>query len=54
MLDNADLIASEGMIFTDGKEIFAKKIWLGEGMEKDAFFEIPIEVFEALLDSDEI
>ena len=42
--------ASEGMILTDGS-IFGEKIYLAEGEDKSAFYEITREEFEALFEN---
>ena len=54
MLKNADLIAPEGMVYTDGEGVYATMIWLGEGVTADKFHLITKEEYEKLMESDEI
>ena len=44
--------ASEGMILTDGN-IFGEKIYLAEGVDKNSFYEITREEYEAIINSEE-
>ena len=53
MLKNADLIAPEGMIYTDGKGVYATMIWLGEGVSADTFYLITKEEYEKLTEMEE-
>ena len=53
MLKNADLIAPEDMIYTDGEGVFATMIWLGEGVAKDKFQLITKEEYEKLTETEE-
>jgi hypothetical protein len=41
--------ASEGMIYTNGIDIFAEKIWIAEGVSKDSFYEITREEYNRIL-----
>lgn len=45
------LIASEGMILTDG-EIYGTKIFLAEGRSAEEFYEIPLEEYERLMEQE--
>jgi hypothetical protein len=45
--------ASEGMILTDG-HIYGKKIFLAEGVDKSAFYEITEEEYNAITDTDDV
>lgn len=45
--------ASEGMILTDGV-IYGKKIFLAEGVDKSAFYEITEEEYNAITDSEDV
>lgn len=49
-LKDADLIAPEGMIYTNGSDVFATKIWLGEGAKKEDFKLISEAEYEKLLE----
>lgn len=42
------LIAREGMIYTNGQEVFGYQIHIGEGVNKDGFYEITIEEYNLL------
>ena len=53
MLKNADLIAPEGMIYTDCEGVYASMIWLGEGVTADKFHLIPKEEYEKLMETEE-
>lgn len=53
MLDNADLIAPEGFLYTDGRDVYAKKIWLGEGMDADSFKLISVEEYERFTETED-
>jgi hypothetical protein len=43
------LIAKEGYIYTDGADTFGFQIHLAEGVDKSAFYEIPIAEYELIL-----
>ena len=43
------LIAREGYIFTNG-DAYGTEIYLGEGVDADSFYEIPIEEYKAKMD----
>ncbi len=45
--------ATEGMILTDGS-IYGKKIFLAEGVDKTAFYEITEEEYNAITDTDDM
>ena len=49
MEQNKILIAAEGMIWTDGGEVFGIEIDLGEGVSADAFYQITIEEYNRIL-----
>lgn len=53
MLKNADLIAPEGMIYTDGEGVFATMIWLGEGVYPDKFHLITKEEYKKLTETED-
>lgn len=53
MLDNADLIAPEGFLYTDGRDVYAKKIWLGEGMDADSFKLVSEEEYQRLTETED-
>ena len=40
------LVASEGMIYTDGNKIYGDVIYLADGQSSDDFYEIPIEEYK--------
>lgn len=44
--------ANEGFILTNG-EIYGTEIWLADGVSGESFYEIPIEEYEALINSEE-
>lgn len=52
-LNTADLIAPEGMIYTDGEDVFATKIWLGYGASPDKFHLITKEEYKMLTETEE-
>lgn len=54
MLKNADLIAPEGFVYTDGEGVFATMIWFGEGVTADKFHLITKEEYENLTEVEEI
>lgn len=54
MLQNADLVAPEGFIYTDGEGVFASQIWLGEGVKADKFHLITKEEYETLTETEDI
>lgn len=49
----ADLIAPEGMIYTDGNGVYAAKIWLGEGVSADKFHLITKEEYKKLTETED-
>ena len=51
-IKEADLIAPEGMIYTDGNGVYATKIWLGEGVLADKFHLITREEYEKILNEE--
>ena len=51
-IKEADLVAPEGMIYTDGNGVYATKIWLGEGISPDKFFLITKEEYEKILNEE--
>ena len=53
MLKNADLIAPDGMIYTDGEGVFATMIWFGEGVTADKFHLITNAEYEKLMETEE-
>ena len=46
------LIASEGHILTNG-EIYCKRIYLAEGMDASAFYEITVAEYDAIIQEQE-
>ena len=54
MLQNADLIAPEGFVYTDGEGVHATQIWLGEGVKADKFHLITKEEYEKLTETEEL
>ena len=52
-LKEPDLIAPEGMIYTDGNGVYATKIWLGEGVSPDKFHLITKEEYEKLTETED-
>lgn len=44
------LTANDGMIITNG-EIYGEKIYLAEGVDASAFYEITREEYEAIMES---
>ena len=52
MLQNADLVAPEGMVYTDGEGVFATMIWFGEGVTADKFHLITKEEYEKILNEE--
>ena len=46
---NADLVAPDGLIYTDGKTTFGNKIRIGEGRTEDEFYLISQEEYEKLM-----
>ncbi len=42
------IVATEGHILTNG-EIYGSEIYLGNGITADAFYEITVEEYQALL-----
>ena len=54
MLKNADLVAPEGMVYTDGEGVFATKIWFGEGVTADKFYLITKEEHDKLMETEEL
>ena len=53
MLQNADLVAPEGFVYTDGKGVYATMIWLGEGVSADKFHLITKEEYEKLTETED-
>ncbi len=49
----ADLVAPEGMIYTDGEGVYGIEIWLGEGVSADKFFLITKEDYKNLTETEE-
>ena len=52
-IKEADLVAPEGMIYTDGNGVYATKIWLGEGISPDKFRLITKEEYKKLTETEE-
>ena len=48
-MNRTPLIASEGMIFTNG-EIYGTTIYLADGVDANAFYEITIEEYHKRLE----
>lgn len=46
-MDNRHLIASEGMLLTNG-DIYASEVWLGDGDSADNWREVTKEEYQAL------
>ena len=51
-MERRPLIANEGMVLTDGT-IYGKEIYLADGMNADAFYEIPLAEYEQMLVEEE-
>lgn len=52
-MDRIVLIASDGMIFTDGKGVYGTTIYLAENRKKDEFYEITMEEYDSLINTTE-
>ena len=52
-MDRPTLNASDGMIYTDGKERFGSIIYLEEGLRKEDFHEITWEEYQQYITAQE-
>ncbi|MBQ2968660.1 MAG: hypothetical protein IJE10_11155 [Clostridia bacterium] len=48
-LSRADLVAPDGFLYTNGNDVYASKIWLGEGMNPSSFHLISKEEYEKIM-----
>ena len=47
------LTADENKIITDGKELYASKLYLGEGINEGELYEISLEEYNQIIEAQE-